>query len=116
MRQRKLWMWLLVVALMVPLGIVVPERFGASGAWGEWSSATLSQMLGYLPEGLSRHTGIWSAPIGDYDIAAGVTSPLVKSLSYMASGLIGAAIAGLIIYIISKAIYRSAAMREKRGK
>lgn len=104
------------MALMVPLGIVVPEKFGAAGAWGEWSSEALSQMLGYLPEGLSRHTGIWSAPIGDYDIAAGGTSRFVKSLSYMASGLIGAAIAGLIIYIISKVIFRSAVMREKHGK
>ncbi|MBF0486788.1 MAG: cobalamin biosynthesis protein [Nitrospirae bacterium] len=110
--RKKLWIGLMVMALMVPLGIIVPERFGAAGAWGEWSAETLNQMLGYLPEGLRHYTDLWKAPIGDYSVVPYSTNLFVKSLSYIASGLIGAALAGLGIFIIS----RSAARPEKNEK
>ncbi|MBF0554791.1 MAG: cobalamin biosynthesis protein [Nitrospirae bacterium] len=109
MIQKKLWIGLAVMALMVPLGIIIPEKLGAAGAWGEWSSETLRLMLDYLPEGLQRYTDLWKAPIGDYSVVPDSANLFIKSLSYIMSGLIGAAIVGLGIFIISK----SAARREK---
>ncbi|MBF0320943.1 MAG: cobalamin biosynthesis protein [Nitrospirae bacterium] len=106
MIQKKLWIGLVIMALMVPLGIVIPEKFGAAGAWGEWSAETLSQMLGYLPDGLRRYAGLWNAPIGDYSVASDSDNTFVKSLSYIASGLIGAVIVGLCIFIISRTALR----------
>ncbi|WP_420263858.1 cobalamin biosynthesis protein [Candidatus Magnetominusculus dajiuhuensis] len=112
MTQKKLWIGLAVMALLVPLGIIVPEKLGAAGAWGEWSAGTLNQMLGYLPEGLQHYTDLWKAPIGDYTVVPASANVFVKSLSYIVSGLIGAALAGLGIFIIS----RFAARPEKNEK
>lgn len=106
MIQKKLWIGLVIMALIVPIGIVIPEKFGAAGAWGEWSAETLSQMLGYLPDGLRRYAGLWNAPIGDYSVTSGSDNTFVKSLSYIASGFIGAVIVGLCVFIISRTAVR----------
>ncbi|MCG6553809.1 MAG: hypothetical protein L7F77_15910 [Candidatus Magnetominusculus sp. LBB02] len=98
MMQRTLWIGLAIMAFLVPLGIVVPQVFGSGGAWGEWDAATLGQMLGFLPDGLRRYAGMWNAPFGDYDIVMVRSRPL----SYLAAGVIGGAIVGAAVYILSK--------------
>ncbi|MBF0319139.1 MAG: cobalamin biosynthesis protein [Nitrospirae bacterium] len=102
--QKRLLIGLAVMALLVPLGIILPEKLGAGGAWGEWSAEALQSMLGYLPEGLSRYTGMWNATVSDYEFSTGS-----KPLSYILSGLIGAALVGLAVYLISR-------VAVKRGK
>ncbi|MBF0517217.1 MAG: cobalamin biosynthesis protein [Nitrospirae bacterium] len=114
--QRKLWIALTVMAMMVPLGIVLPQIFGAGGAWGEWSSETINQMLGYLPEGMRHYAGLWSAPVGDYSVVAEGANTSVKSFSYIVSAFIGSVIVGLVVYVISIIIQRAAARPDKHAK
>jgi cobalt/nickel transport protein len=104
--QKKLWLGLLVLALLTPLGVILPEKFGATGAWGEWGPGKLEKLLGYLPEGLRRLSELWKAPLPDYSFGGEGASRIVQVLSYVASGLIGILAIGLVIYAISRLVLR----------
>lgn len=106
-QQKKLWKGLLVLALLTPLGIIIPEKFGAGGAWGEWGTDTIAKLLGYVPEGLRRWAGLWKAPIPDYNFGGEGASTTARVISYLASGLIGILAVGLLIYIIGRLIVKN---------
>jgi cobalt/nickel transport protein len=105
--QKKLWKGLFILALLTPLGIILPERFNAGGAWGEWGTGALEKLLGYVPEGLRRWAGLWKAPVPDYNFGGEGASKVVQVISYAASGLIGILAAGLLIYIIARIIVKN---------
>jgi cobalt/nickel transport protein len=46
----KLWIGIGILALLTPLGIILPQLFKAGPAWGEWE---------LFPE-------LWKAPLPDY--------------------------------------------------
>ncbi len=79
--QRNLWIGLLVLAALSPLGIIIPRWLGAGGAWGEWSIEKL-----------------WSAPIADYG-RGGI-------LWYAVSAAIGLGVCAAIAYAIGRAVRR----------
>lgn len=105
--QRKLWLGLLILALLTPLGVILPERFKAEGAWGEWGPEKLGKLIGYVPKGLKRLTDLWKAPVPDYNFGGEGASLTVQVLSYLVSGLVGVLVVGLVIYLISKVIVRN---------
>jgi hypothetical protein len=100
--QRKLWIGLFVMALLTPLGIIVPKIFNAGSAWGEWGVAKLEQLLGYAPQGLKRLSDIWKAPIPNYNLGGSDASMTVQLLSYLASGLLGILAVGLVVFVITR--------------
>ncbi|MBI5696880.1 MAG: cobalamin biosynthesis protein [Nitrospirae bacterium] len=104
--QKKLWIGLGIMALLTPLGIYLPEKFGAGDAWGEWGTDTLKEMLGYVPAGLEKLSRLWSAPLPDYTTGAEGASTAVQYVTYIASGLIGIAIAGLVFLVIKKTVLK----------
>jgi hypothetical protein len=104
--EKKLWIGLVVMALLSPLGIILPEKFSAGDAWGEWSIDTLEKMIGYVPEGLKRTADIWAAPIQDYNIGGDNALFSAKVLSYIVSAIIGIVLASVIIFIISKLLFK----------
>lgn len=97
--RKRAWLALAALAVLSPLGIIIPEMFRAGGAWGEWDAETLKRMLGYLPQGLGRLSGIWKAPVADYG-GGGVSA--VEVLAYIGSGILGIALAGVVIYAIAR--------------
>ncbi|MEJ2697644.1 MAG: hypothetical protein P8013_13480 [Candidatus Sulfobium sp.] len=105
--QKKLWAGLLIIAFLTPLGIIIPEKFKAGSAWGEWGADTLAKLIGYVPEGLRRWAGLWKAPIPDYNMGGEGASGTVQIVSYTASGLIGAAAVGVLIYVIGRIIIKN---------
>jgi cobalt/nickel transport protein len=105
--QKRLWIGLLVLALLTPLGIILPERFRAGGAWGEWKPGELEKLVGYMPEGLKRLAGLWKAPVRDYAFGGEGASMAVQIMSYVASGLIGILAIGLVIYLIARIIVKN---------
>ena len=105
--QKKLWAGLFILALLTPLGVILPERFNAGDAWGEWGAGTLEKLLGYVPEGLRRWAGLWKAPIPDYNFGGEGASTAFQAISYIASGLIGIVAAAILIYIISRIIVKN---------
>jgi len=102
--QKKLWTGLLVMALLTPLGILIPEKFKAEGAWGEWGIAKLDKLLGYVPEGLKKLSDFWKAPIPDYNFSGEGASMTLQIISYIASGLLGVGVCAFVVFIISRFI------------
>lgn len=100
--QKKLWIGIAILALLSPLGIIVPDKFRAGDAWGEWGTDALAKILGYVPEGLRRTADLWKAPVPDYNLGGENAAMGIKVLSYIISGFIGVVIAGLAVYLISR--------------
>ena len=102
--QEKLWIGLLIMTLLTPLGILLPEKFKAEEAWGEWGTEKLEKLLGYVPEGLKKLADFWKAPIPDYTIGGEDASMTVRVVSYVASGLLGIGICALVVFMIGRFI------------
>jgi len=98
--QWKLWVSLLVMALFTPLGILLPAKFKAGEAWGEWGTNSLAKLIGYVPKELMRFADVWQAPIPDYDLAGDTASHSLQAVSYITSGFIGMLAVGLLTYLI----------------
>ncbi|MDI6868082.1 MAG: cobalamin biosynthesis protein [Coprothermobacterota bacterium] len=90
---------ILVLAILTPIGIYLPEKLQAGDAWGEWSPEDLSQEIGYVPQGMEKLSNIYQAPLPDY--TAGELNPY---LAYILSAILGILLAGGLIYLIGWAI------------
>jgi hypothetical protein len=90
-----------------PLGILLPKKFRAGAAWGEWGPEELEKLVGYIPQGLKKWAELWRAPLPDYNLGGEGASLTVQVISYIVSGLIGIVIVGLLVYGISRMIVRS---------
>lgn len=95
------------MALLTPVGILLPEMFNAGDAWGEWGTDALEKLLGFVPEGLKKYSDLWKAPVEDYNFGGEESSTSVKLISYIASGIIGILVTVLVIYAISKIVIRN---------
>jgi cobalt/nickel transport protein len=102
--QKKLWIGLLIMTLLTPLGILLPEKFKAEEAWGEWGIDKLEKLLGYVPEGLKELADLWKAPIPDYNFGGEGASMTLQVFSYIISGLLGIGICAFIVYMVSRFI------------
>lgn len=103
---KKLWIGVGVLALLSPLGIIIPKWFGADGAWGEWGLAEIEKVAGSVPEGFKRIAGIWKAPLAAYNLPAGNKGLANESIGYVLSAVIGIALIAGIMYIITKLLGR----------
>jgi hypothetical protein len=74
----KLWIGIGVLALLTPLGVILPRLFKAGPAWGEWE---------LFPK-------FWKAPIPDY------TSH--SWLGYIFSAIIGIIVVAIFIFLLGK--------------
>ena len=103
----KLWIALLILVLLSPLGLILPARFGAGSAWGEWSIEEIRHLTGYVPQGMKRAAEQWKAPIPDYALRGQETAGLpALSASYILSAVIGIAVVAALTYLIGKALAR----------
>jgi cobalt/nickel transport protein len=97
--QKRLWMGLLIMALLTPLGILLPEMFKAEGAWGEWGKDELEKLLGYVPKELAKWVDLWKAPIPDYNFGGEEASMTAQVISYIASALLGIGVCALVVFL-----------------
>jgi len=93
---KKLWIGLAVLAVLSPIGLL------ASGdAWGEWGAEAFKKMLGFIPRGLVRFSGIWKAPLAGYGVpGAG------DFLGYIISAFAGILLVVLATWLIGKGLSR----------
>ena len=78
------------LAVLSPLGLLLPEHFKSNTAWGEWGVDEIRELVGYIPKGLEKFSSFWSAPIPDYVFRGWEKKPLVNlSLAYIFSAVIG---------------------------
>lgn len=100
---KKLWWGLVLLILLSPLGLIVPEIFKSGPAWGEWSIEEIEKMVGYVPAGLKKLADLWSAPVPDYNFKGWEEQGLAKSsLAYILSGGLGVGAVVLVTFIFGK--------------
>ena len=87
------WLWgsLGVLILLTPLGLLA-----GGTAWGEWDPAAVRAMVGYMPAGLQRLSGVWTAAMPDY-APAFVKNPFV---AYVVAAVVGVALIAAVMWLI----------------
>jgi cobalt/nickel transport protein len=103
---KKLWLGIGILALLSPLGIIIPKWFGAEGAWGEWGLDEIKKAAGFVPEGMKRMAEIWKAPLPDYALPVAKKGLAIESIGYVFSAIIGIALVAVVMYIIAKLLGR----------
>ncbi len=104
--QKKLLVALVILAILSPLGIILPEKFKAGDAWGEWSTETIQELVGFIPEKMKETADLWKAPIPDYNLGDEKSSFAVQALSYILSGVFGIVLCVLLLFGISKLLVK----------
>ena len=100
---QKLWWGLVLLILISPLGLILPEVFKSGSAWGEWRLEEVEKMLGFIPEGIKRLSNFWPAPAHDYNVKTWEGQGLAKSsLAYLLSGALGVGVVVLISFFLGK--------------
>jgi cobalt/nickel transport system permease protein len=87
---------LAALVLLVPLGL-----FATAAPWGEWNRAEVTALVGYLPSGMERMSGYWTALIPGYALPG-----IGSSIGYIAAAAIGSATVLFSFYSINR-LYRS---------
>jgi len=100
---KKLWLGLAVLALLSPLGIILPEKFNAGGAWGEWGADEVGKMIGFVPQGMKKLAGTWHAPMPDYAFKGWDNLSLgMQCLAYVVAAILGIAVIAAVIMLLGK--------------
>jgi cobalt/nickel transport protein len=100
---KKMWIGLAVLALLSPIGIIIPDMFKAGSAWGEWSPDEIGKRVGYVPLGMKKLADLWQAPMPDYAFRGWDSMGLgMLSLAYILSALVGISVIGGVALIIGK--------------
>jgi hypothetical protein len=103
----KFWMGMLILIILSPLGLILPQYFKASGAWGEWGIDEMKELVGYIPKGLEKLSTFWSAPLPDYTFKGWEDKPIAAlSFAYIISAVLGILLVVLIVLLLGKAILK----------
>ena len=99
----KLWLGVVILALLSPLGVWLPEHFKAGDAWGEWGGDTLKGLVGYVPQGLEGLSDLWEAPIPDYAFKGWEEKGLsCVSFAYVFSAIFGIVLTAVVAISVGK--------------
>lgn len=100
---KKLWIWLIVLIFLAPLGLILPEYFKAQDAWGEWGIDGIKELIGYVPQGLEKLSSLWKAPMPDYALKGWEDKGLPQlSFAYILSAIVGIGIIVVVMLYIGK--------------
>jgi cobalt/nickel transport protein len=104
---RNWWIALLVLAVLTPAGLYLPQVLKAGSAWGEWGVDEVKRMIGYSPAGMERDSGRWKAPLPEYALPGEGKAPLSRrSLSHVLSAIVGIAGCGAGGYLLARWLKR----------
>jgi cobalt/nickel transport protein len=85
--QRKYIMILFILAIISPLGLLAQGT-----AWGEWGPEDMTQLLGYVPQGINQAQEWWKAIFPDYTIPYFGEEKIFESIGYICSAIIGSSL------------------------
>ena len=103
----KFWIGIAILIMISPLGLILPEHFKASSAWGEWGADEMQKLVGYIPRGLEKLSTLWNAPMPDYAFKGWENKGLAHlSFAYIISALAGIGIIILVVMGIGKLLAR----------
>ncbi len=104
---KRLWIGIGVLIILSPIGLILPDHFKAGAAWGEWGADEMQKLVGYIPHGLERISGLWSAPIPDYAFRGWEEKGLSDlSFAYIISAVVGIVLIVGIIFLIGKVLVK----------
>ncbi len=103
---KKYLIFIALLIILTPLGLILPHYFNAGDAWGEWSVESVTEQTGHEPKGMKNDAGIYNAPVPDYSLGKDDDSLSKNSVSYIISGLIGTGIIFLLTLGASKFLFR----------
>jgi hypothetical protein len=103
---KKMWIGIGVLALLSPLGLILPAFFKAGGAWGEWGLDEIEKIAGSVPAGMRRLAEIWKAPLQHYGLPNQSTGLLNESLGYVMTAIIGVAFTAAIMFLLTKLLVK----------
>ena len=99
----KLLIGIAALIALSPLGLILPERFKAGSAWGEWGAGEMQKLVGYIPQGLEKLSSLWNAPMPDYAFKGWEKGGRPHlSFAYMISAIAGIGIIILIVIGLGK--------------
>lgn len=102
----KLWIGLGVLAIISPLGLIIPDHFMAGSAWGEWGSNEIRNLVGYVPAGLQRLGGFWNAPMAGYGVGGAGNGAARQALDYVVSAVVGVVLIAVVFWPIHRYLSR----------
>jgi hypothetical protein len=103
----KFWIGIAILAVLSPLGLLLPAKFKAGSAWGEWGVAQLQKITGYVPNGLAKLSMLWNAPMPDYAFKRWEGKSLARlSFAYIISALAGIAVISLTAWLVGKLLVK----------
>jgi len=103
----KLWILVLVLIALSPIGILAPQWLKAGAAWGEWGAGEIKELVGYIPQGLAKFSDLWKAPMPDYEFKGMENRPLrIKSAACILSGVIGVFVVAMLVFTAGKLFTR----------
>ncbi len=104
---KKLWIGIGILIMLSPLGLILPACFNSGSAWGEWGTEQVGKFVGYIPHGLARLSGLWSAPLPDYAFKGWEEKGLPHlGAAYIFSAVVGIAITAGIVFGLSKLLVK----------
>ncbi len=89
----KLWIGVGILAIVTPIGLILPDKLQAGAAWGEWGAEEFKGLVGYVPAGLEKLSSLWNAIMPDYAFKGWES----KGLGHMSFAYIIAAIIGIVL-------------------
>jgi hypothetical protein len=99
----KLWIGIALLIVLAPLGLIVPGLVKAGAAWGEWGADELEKLVGHVPRGLEKLSGLWNAPFPDYVFKGWEEKGMMpQSVAYIVSAVAGVAVVVGIALLIGK--------------
>jgi len=104
--MKKLWIGIGILALLSPLGVILPKMFGAEGAWGEWGLQEIEKVAGFVPAGMKRLAETWKAPLPDYTLPGQGKGLVIESFGYAVVAIIGVAFTAGLMYLLAKLLVR----------
>ena len=106
-KTKRLWWGLILLILLSPLGLILPEVLRSGPAWGEWNLGEIHKMVGFAPEGLKKWMGLWSAPLPEYNVGDREKMGLVhSSLAYILCGFLGVGAVIGVTFLLGKLMGR----------
>jgi len=104
---KKLWLGLIVLALLSPVGIIIPDKVKAGSAWGEWGTDEIQKMVGFVPQGMKKLADLWKPPMPDYSFQGWEEKGLsMQSIGYVISAIVGIGIISALTLIFGKVVSR----------
>lgn len=94
-KWKSLYIIFAIIILLTPLGLLAH-----GGAWAEWGIDEVKNMVGYVPEGMSRFSEIIKGVLPDYGIPGFDKNFLQSSVGYIISAVVGIAIIVIVFAIL----------------